>query len=115
MEYNMAKDSSASDVLMSVVKNKEMKANVAKIGVKEEEDLPKDERSIVIPKKYLKNCKEGDVIKLNVILDDGDNITLLPREVSEEDEMEEIKVEREPSKKNLKEILSEELDKNYQE
>jgi len=83
-----------------------------------EDDMPIDERTISISKKYLKNCKEGGLVHLKVILDDGENLILLPEE-NDDDKVEEVKQEKDkdgkPIKKDIKVILSEELDKQDKE
>ena len=46
--------------------------------VKEDEIVPKDERTITIPKRYLTKYKEGDIISFKYLLDDGDGVVLVP-------------------------------------
>jgi hypothetical protein len=100
---------------------------------KKDDDLPVDERTISIPKKYLKGFKEGGIIELQVLLEDGDNLILLPKELKtqtpeeeekdDEEVIKKIKEEREgkkpgetkKEKKDVKDILSEEMDKTDKE
>ena len=85
---------------------------------KKDDDLPVDERTISIPKKYLKGFKEGGIIELQVLLEDGDNLILLPKELKTQTPEEEEKDDEEVIKKikeDVKDILSEEMDKTDKE
>lgn len=80
----------------------------------EEDKLSDEERTVTIPKKYLKRFKEGSSVSFKVLLEDGDNLILLPEESEEEESVIEIaktgdKTKKE--KKDLKTLLSEQIDK----
>ena len=81
--------------------------------VVEEDKLPNEERTVTIPKKYLKKFKEGSSVHFKVLLEDGDNVILLPEESEEEESVIEIAKtgdEKPKVKKDIKTILSEQID-----
>ena len=93
-----------------------------------ETEYVEDERTFTIPKKYLKNAKEGQIVSFKVLLDDKDGYVLLPetsiawtdKKEDEEDEIKEItehgkrlgiiKDDKKEDKKDVKTILSEKFD-----
>ena len=69
------------------------------------DDELKEERTITVPKKYLKGIKEGQVESFKVILDADESFVLLPELPSEdttEDEIKEVLAERKGEKKESK-------------
>ena len=82
-----------------------------KVPVKED-PVPEEERTITIPKKYLKGVKEGGIVKFKVILEDVDGFVLLPETDSEkEEEVKDDKDIKPSEKKDIKTTLSAIVDK----
>ncbi len=76
-----------------------------------EEKFTDDERTITIPKKYLKGIKEGGIVKFKVILEDVDGFVLLPETEEKKEEVKGDKDIKPSEKKDIKTVLSEMVEK----
>lgn len=70
---------------------------------KEVVEIPKDERTFTVPKRFLKGKKEGDVVSFKFLLDGDDNVILMPDEPKAVEETEKDLVDEITTLKAMKE------------